>query len=271
MNYPFFEVQKFPEKKIAVVRLNRPEKRNAMNWPFWKDLPNVVNDLEKDKAIRSVVILGNGKSFSTGLDIEDFFTQFGDSLTGAIADKREELFQLILTLQEGFKRINASEKVYICGVHKHCIGGGLDLMVACDIRLATKDASISLRETRVAIVADMGSLNRLPQIIGMGNTRMLAFTGRDISGEEAHRMGLVSEIYDTFEELEKKSIDLATEIAANPSIAVRGTKAILNYMEDHGPKDGMDYVSVWNSAFLDSEDLREIANAFKEKRKPNFK
>lgn len=271
MSYPFFEVKKIPEKKIATIKLNRPEKRNAMNWSFWRDLPLLVDELEKDKNIRSVVILGNGKSFSTGLDIEDFFTEFKETITGDIADKREKLFQLIKTMQEGFKKIISSEKVYICSVHKHCIGGGLDLMVACDIRLASKDASISLRETKVAIVADMGSLNRLPQIIGMGNTKMLAFTGRDISGEEAKRIGLVSEIYEDFEELEKNSIELATEIASNPSIAVRGTKEILNYMEDHGPKDGMDYVAVWNSAFLDSEDLRELGDAFKEKRKPNFK
>ncbi|MCE9499556.1 MAG: enoyl-CoA hydratase/isomerase family protein [Leptospira sp.] len=268
--YSFFEVQKFTDKRIAILFLNHPDKRNAMDWSFWRDLPLVVEEIEQDKGIRSVVIMGKGKSFSTGLDIGDFFEKHNEVVTGAIGDIREDFYRLLLQMQEGFKRIYESEKVYIAAVHKHCIGGGLDLISACDIRLGTKDASVSLRETKVAIVADMGSLNRLPSIIGQGNTRNMAFTGKDFSGEECLRMCLFSEIFETKEELDKAAIRLAEDIAANPGMAVRGTKQILNYMDNHSIDEGMKYVAAWNAAFLDNKDFRELVSAFREKRQPNF-
>ena len=150
------------------------------------------------------------------------------------------------------------ENIYIGAAHRHCIGAGLDLMSACDIRLATKDVVISLRETKIAIVADMGSLNRLPQIIGQGNTRMMAYTGRDFNAEECLRMGLLNEIYDSQESLMEGALKLAAEIADNSPAAVKGTKKILNYMEDHSVEDGLKYVAAWNSAFFNTKEVRSL-------------
>ncbi len=270
-SYEFFEVEKDPAAKTAILYLNRPAARNAMNWPFWRDLPLVVSELEEDPEVRVVIVAARGKSFSTGLDLVDFFEQFKHIVQSQTADGREQLYRLILQMQSGFNRMAEGQNVYIAAVHRHCIGGALDLMAACDLRLAAQDASISLREAKVAIVADMGSLNRLPRIIGMGYTRLMAYTGRDFSADECKAMGLVETVYESREALMEGAQKLAQEIAANPSIAVRGTKQVLNYVGDHGLDDGLKYVAAWNAAFLDSDDLREMFQAFGEKRRPEFK
>ncbi len=257
-NYPFFEVEKIPAQQTAILYLNRPEKLNAMNWPFWRDLAPVVKDLENDPDVRVVIVAGKGKSFSVGIDVFDFFTAFSETIQGATPEKREEFYRLILQMQEGFTCMAQGENIYIGAAHRHCIGAGLDLMSACDIRLATKDVVISLRETKIAIVADMGSLNRLPQIIGQGNTRMMAYTGRDFNAEECLRMGLLNEIYDSQESLMEGALKLAAEIADNSPAAVKGTKKILNYMEDHSVEDGLKYVAAWNSAFFNTKEVQEV-------------
>jgi len=256
-DYPFFEVEKYPEKKTAVLYLNRPDKMNAMNWPFWRDLPLVVADLEGDDEVRAVVIAGRGRSFSVGIDVFDFFTQHLETVNAATPEAREKLHRLIIEMQRGFNLMHRGEKIYIAAVHRHCIGGALDLAAACDIRLASRDAVFSLRETKIAIVADMGSLNRLPRIIGQGHTRMMAFTGRDFTAEEALSMGLVSAVYDDRETLMEAALKLAAEIADNAVPAVVGTKRILNYMEDHSVEDGLNYVAAWNAAFLNTRLIQE--------------
>ena len=265
--YPFFHVEKIPETMTAVLSFNRPEKLNAMNWSFWQDLPKVIDELETDPEVRVVVIAGRGKSFSVGIDVFEFFMNNQNSLTGATADAREELYTLILSMQEGFNRMTAGNNIYIAAIQRHCIGAGLDISAACDLRLAARDAVFSLRETKIAIVADMGSLNRLPRIIGQGNARMMAFTGRDFSAEEALRMGLVNEIYDDREALMAGALALAAEIADNAAPAVRGSKRILAYMEDHSVDDGLKYVAAWNSAFLNTREIQEALRKAMEKRK----
>lgn len=267
----FFEIETIPEKKIAIVYLNRPDKRNSMNWSFWSGLPKMVDAIEADPNIRSVVIAARGKSFTTGLDLLQFGEQFKDILRGSTADTRMKLYDLILTMQIGFRRILESDRIFISAVHKHCIGAGLDLMCACDIRLASSDAVVSLKETQVAIVADMSSLNLLPSIIGHGNARMMAFTGADFTADQCYQMGLFNEVLDDRDSMMDRAVELASQIAANPAIVLNGAKKVLNYMYNHTPNQGLDYVAVWNSAFLDSEDFREFMQAFKEKRRPNYK
>lgn len=269
--YTFFEIEKQEENKIAIVYLNRPDARNAMSWNFWSELPLVVQDLEKDDSVRCAVIAGRGKSFSTGLDLMEFKEKFQNTINGATADTRMKLYDLILEMQEGFRRILNSRKPYIAAIQRHCIGGALDLICACDIRLASKNASISLRETKVAIVADMCSLNRLPHLIGESNTRMMAFTGADYSAEKCYEMGLVNEVLESEDDLQKRSVELATEIAANPAIVLHGVKTNLNYMQNHSTDEGLDFVATWNAAFLDSDDFRELMQAFSEKRRPRYK
>jgi enoyl-CoA hydratase len=260
-NYPFFQLEKNTENKIATLYFNRPEKLNAMNWPFWRDLPTVIKEIEGDREISVTIIAGRGKSFSVGLDVMDLFAQHAEALSGSTTEAREKLYKIILKMQDGFRAIANGNKIYIAAIHNHCIGAGLDIAVACDLRLATVDTIFSLRETKIAIVADMGSLNRLPAIIGQGNTRYMAYTGKDIKAEQALDMGLINEIYDNHDILMEGAYKLATEIAANSVGAIQGTKKILNYMESHSPEEGLDYVATWNASFLNIKEIEKVMTA----------
>lgn len=265
---PFFEIEK--RKNVAILWLNRPEKRNAMNWPFWRDLPAMIDQINADPQIHCFVVAAKGKSFSTGLDLEEFFQEFKPVFQGEFADGREKLYQLILTMQKGINAIYNSKKPSIALVQKHCIGGGLDLVSACDIRYASKDASFSLRESKVAIVADMGSLQRLPHLIGNAHTRELALTGKDISADEAYEMGLVTKVTEDFDSLLQAGLKTAEEIAENPTIVIRGVKQVLNHGIGKTIEEGLDYVAVWNASMLDSKDFRSAIGGFMERKRPVF-
>ncbi|TGM80350.1 crotonase/enoyl-CoA hydratase family protein [Leptospira bouyouniensis] len=265
---PFFTIER--KKNIGILWLNRPEKRNAMNWPFWRDLPDMVDEINADPKIHAFVIAAKGKSFSTGLDLEEFFQEFKPVVQGELADGREKLYQLILTMQKGINAVYNSKKPSIALVQKHCIGGGLDLVSASDIRYASEDAVFSLRESKVAIVADMGSLQRLPHLIGNAHTRELALTGKDISASEAFQMGLVTKVTKDFDSLLEAGLKTAEEIAENPTIVIRGVKQVLNHGIGKSIEEGLDYVAVWNASMLDSKDFRSAIGGFMERKRPVF-
>jgi len=267
-SYPFFEIE--IQKNVAVIYLNRPEKRNAMDWSFWRDLPFVIEEINANPSVHAFLIAARGKSFSTGLDLDNFFGEFKHIVQGELADGREKLYELVLLMQKGINAVYESKKPSIALVQKHCIGGGLDLISACDIRYASSDASFSLREAKVAIVADMGSLQRLPAIIGQGNTRELALTGKDISATEALRMGLVTKVFSSESELLAEGLKVAHEIAENPTIVIRGVKQVLNYGYGKSIEDGLNYVAVWNAGMLDSRDFRSAIEGFNERKQPLF-
>lgn len=239
---------------------------------FFREFKKAVEKLSKQASLRVLIISSVNPHFSYGLDLTEAFKEFGDLMSGGgLAEPRSRLRQLIHDLQSTFTALEACPFPTIAAVNGWCIGGGLDLITACDIRLASQDAKISLRETKIAFVADLGSLQRLPPIIGEGNARLMAFSGKDITAYRALGMGLVSEIYENKEELDLATTELANEIAENPPLTVQGVKQVLNYGRDHSVADGLEYVSVWNSAFLASEDLAEAVSAFMMKRSPVFK
>jgi enoyl-CoA hydratase len=173
-------------------------------------------------------------------------------------------------LQDSITAVAQCPKPVIAAVHGYCIGGGVDLIAACDIRLASADAIFSVREAKVAIVADLGSLQRLPAIISAGHLAELAFTGKDITAERAREIGLVNDVAGDAEGVLKAARALAGEIAANSPIAVQGTKAVLAANEGRTVDEGLDYVATWNSGMLASDDLVEAMTAFMEKRTPKF-
>ena len=162
-------------------------------------------------------------------------------------------------------------KPVLAAIHGYCIGGGVDLASACDIRLASADAVFSVRETKVAIVADLGSLQRLPHIIGKGHVAELAYTGKDITAARAKEIGLVNEVFDDAEAVVSAARAMAAEIAANSPLAVEGTKAVLTAGEGRSVAEGLDYVAAWNAGFLQSDDLVEAMAAFMAKRPPEFR
>jgi enoyl-CoA hydratase len=158
----------------------------------------------------------------------------------------------------------------IAAVHGACLGGGMDLVTACDIRMASADATFSVRETRIAIVADLGTLQRLPGIVGRGQAAELVYTGRDTSAAQAHAIGLVNAVHPDVDALHAAARALAQEIAANPPLAVRGSKAVMTAPDRPAVADGLERVALWNTAFLPSRDLQEALAAFVEKRPPEF-
>src|SRR5215211_3709649 len=180
----------------AEVILTGPGKGNAMGPDFWREMPQAFRELDRDEETRAIIIRGEGDNFSYGLDLAAMTGDLGAHFGGAnLAAERTRLLDLIFDMQQAFDKVEACRKPVIAAVNGWCIGGGVDLIAACDIRLCSADARFSLREVKVAIVADLGSLQRLPRIIGEGHTRELAFTGKDITSSRAREIGLVSDIY----------------------------------------------------------------------------
>jgi enoyl-CoA hydratase/carnithine racemase len=255
------------EEHIAWLTLNRPEKRNVMGTAFFKELAEHFEAFDRDPAVRAVIVRAAGKSFTAGTDLAEAAAM----LSGEAADQREATRMNILALQKGLTQLETCRKPVIAAIHSHCIGGGVDLISACDIRLATQDAVFSIRETRMGIIADLGTLQRLPHIIGHGWFRELALTGRDFTAAEALQMGLITRICEDREALYAEAQKLAAQIAGCPPLTVQGTKDVILYSREHGIRAGLEYVAQKNSAALPSEDVMEAVTAFMEKRTPKFK
>lgn len=258
------------EKKenVAEVFMNRPEKSNAMTPDFWREIREVFLRIHQDREVRVAVIGGNGRNFSAGLDLlasANMFAVQKDS------QETDTLFHTIIDLQESFTAIEECRKPVIAAVHGACIGGGLDLIAACDIRICSADARFSLREAKLAIIADVGSLNRLPHIIGPGHARELAFTGKDIGAERALRIGLVNDVYADRDACLAAARALAAEIAATAPLAAQGAKEVMNYCRDKSIRDGLLYAAGRSCLILRGSDLMEAVNAFMQKRAPEFK
>ena len=252
---------------VAEVFLNRPDKSNAMNPPFWPEIRSAFQAIHNDPEVRAAIIAGNGKNFSAGLDLMQSANVMSQQKG---SQETDTLFHHILEVQEPFNAIDECRKPVIAAVHGACIGGGLDLIAACDIRVCAKDAYFSLREARLAIIADLGSLSRLPEIIGPGHTRELAFTAKDIDAERALRIGLVNDVYEDRDACLKAARELAEEIAQTAPLAVQGAKEVMNYCRDKNFRDGLKYAAARSVMVLKANDLMEAMMAFMQKRKPKF-
>jgi enoyl-CoA hydratase len=251
---------------VATVTLLQP----TMPPAFFTECEAAFRALAADPEVRVVIVRSSAKAFSYGLDLPAAFQEHGALFAGGGAPNRAALLALIRRLQGAFDAVAACPVPVIAAVHGACIGGGLDLISACDVRLASRDAKFSLREVKVAIVADLGSLQRLPAIIGQGRTRELAFTGKTVGSGRAEMMGLVNEVVGTHEELAAAATAMAREIADNPPLTVRGVKDVLDFGAGKSVAEGLAYVAAHNAAFLASEDLGEAMAAFMEKRPPRF-
>lgn len=259
------------EESIAEVVLIGPGKGNAMGPDFWRELPQVFAALDQDEAIRAVIVRGEGQHFSYGLDLPAMLAEPAFHVSGEnLAVERTQLHDTILRMQDAITSVAMCRKPIIAAVSGWCIGGGLDLIAACDMRLCSTEARFSLREVRVAIVADLGSLQRLPYIIGEGHTRELALTGKDIDASRAERIGLVNEVFETPDALLDAARETARQIAANPPLVTQGVKRVLDECRDKSVAEGLRYVAVWNAAFMQSHDLTEAFQSFLERRAPRF-
>jgi enoyl-CoA hydratase len=259
---------------VATLWLDRPEKRNAMGPDFWADLPVAMAALGVDPDVRAVVIAAKGPHFSVGLDLTAMPDIAGpgesDGARLSVAARATHARRQIVRLQASISSVADCPVPVIAAIQGWCIGGGVDLISACDIRLASADAQFSVREAKIAIVADVGSLQRLPAIIGKGHVAELAYTGKDISATRALTIGLVNAVSADADAVVADARSMAAEIAGNSPLAVQGTKAVLTASEGRSVAEGLDYVATWNAAFLSSDDLTEAMAAFMEKRPGTF-
>ena len=255
--------------KIAHVQINRPDKVNAMNADFWREIIEIFQWVDDNDAVRVVVLSGAGKHFSSGIDLM-LLASVGAQLGKDVGRNATALRRKILELQASFNAVDNCRKPVLAAIQGYCIGGAIDLVSACDMRYCTVDAQFSIKEVDMGMAADVGTLQRLPRIIGDGMMRELAFTGRTIDGAEALRINLVNRTYASQEELLAGVFEIAGEIASKSPIAIRGTKHMIRYMRDHRVDDGLEYVANWNGAMLQSADLRVAMAAHMSKQKPEF-
>jgi enoyl-CoA hydratase len=256
---------------VARVTLIGPGKGNAMGPAFWSEMPEVFASLDADRDVRAIVITGSGKNFSYGLDLPAMGGTFAPMMAeGALARPRAEFHAELRRMQNAISAVADCRTPTIASVQGWCIGGGVDLISAVDIRYAAADAKFSVREVRLAIVADVGSLARLPLILNDGHLRELALTGRDIDAARAEKIGLVNDVFEDADKSLAAAHATAAEIASNPPLTVHGVKDVLDQQRISAVSESLRYVAAWNSAFLPSKDLTEGISATFAKRAPQF-
>ena len=257
---------------VATIWLDRPEKYNALSEPFWLAIPEALKSVEADTDIRSIIVAGRGKHFCVGIDL----VQSGMGTHQRPAGESEAVANLkqlqgTSKFQAAISSLAECPLPVIAVVHGHCLGAGIDMITACDIRIAAADSNFSVRETRIGLVADVGTLQRLPKILNAGHVAELAYSARDINAARAEKIGLVNDVYETFDAAYAEGMALATIIAANPPMAVRGTKFMLQQGETLTTEQSL----LMNGMFtmitsLKSNDLQESMHAFAERRPPVY-
>jgi len=259
---------------VVHLILNRPSQRNALDNHFFTEFPRLLSVLDENPSVRIVILKGSGKHFCSGADLSTLSSiltsqgeDHGDDDQGRA---REKLRRSIKHMQAAISAVEECRKPVIASVHGGCIGAGVDLITACDMRYCSEDAFFSVKEVDLAITADLGTLQRLPRLVGDGNARELALTGRRVDALEAKNMGLVQNVYPTKSDMDENVGKIARDIAAKSPLAVIGTKAVLLNSRDLSVAKGLDYVATWNAAMILSTDLNEVFTAQVEKRKPMF-
>jgi enoyl-CoA hydratase len=255
---------------VAELRLNRPERSNAINAPMWQELRAALNWADAEPAVRVVVLAGEGRNFCAGIDLSLLAGVDAGLPKGDSGRRHEALRRLILDLQDCLGAVERCRKPVLAAIQGACIGAGVDLACCCDMRYAAADAQFSVREIDLGMVADVGTLQRLPRLVADGYARELAYTGRNVDAAEASRHGFVNAVFETPQALLAGAGELARAIAAKSPLAIRGTKEMLNYGRDHSVADGLNYVATWNAAMLLGADLDEAGRALRERRSPRF-
>jgi enoyl-CoA hydratase len=266
----FFEVER--AGSVARITMSRPEKRNALGPAFWDGMAPLFAEIDADLSVRCVVLDGAGPSFTAGLDLVTMAAALPVDLgpSGPDGRRQQALHAMIRRMQAAISSVERCRVPVIAAVHGHCLGGGVDLITACDVRLCAADAVFGIRETRLAMVADVGTLQRLPAIVGPGRARELVFTGRDFGAEEALRIGLVDRVLPDAAALREAALETARAIAANPPLAVEGAKRVMVEADRARIEASLEYVATWNAAHLRTRDLAAAFAAMATKQDPEF-
>jgi len=267
MGYSCFEVTE--SDKIAHIVLNRPDELNTMTPAFWRELPQIVHEISDRGAARAIVISSTGRHFTAGMDIAVFTggdLENDDSVE--VGRARANFRYNVLHLQDTFSALERARMPVLAAIHGGCIGGGVDMVTACDMRYATDDAFFSIHETRIGMTADVGTLQRLPKLIPEGMAREMAYTGDRIPARRALEVGLVNAVYADQEAMLDGVFEIAGRIAANSPLAVHGTKEMINFTRDHSTADSLNYVATWQTGMFQPTDIVEAFTAQAEKRPP---
>ena len=260
------------DSAVAEIELNRPDKANALDEELWFALGDCFSELDENEAVRVCILSGAGSHFTAGIDLK-FLQSVGQEVEYFDCEgrKREYLRRKILKLQAAFTQIEECRKPVLAAIHGGCIGGGIDLISACDLRYSTSDAVFQIKEIDLGLTADVGTLQRLPKLIPPGIVRELAYTGRKFSGEEAREFGLVNSCYADRELMISAVRKIAEKISGKAPLAIRGVKEMLLHSRDNSVADGLNYVATWNSAMLLSADLEESVMAMLQNRDAEYK
>jgi enoyl-CoA hydratase/carnithine racemase len=274
VNYRCFDVA--IDDRIAHVVMNRPEKRNSMIPDFWEELPRIIRDVDDNARARVIVISSTGPHFSAGLDISAFSAGANGQGADVMEQRRSRrqrgaaFYSNVSRMQESFSALEKCRIPILAAIQGGCIGGGVDLVTACDIRYATEDAFLTIFETNIGLTADVGTFPRLVKLIPEGIVRELAYTGRRMAAREAHACGLVNRVFADQKTMLDGVMAIAREIAGKAPLAVYGCKRMINYSRDHITADGLDYVSLWNASMLQPDEVLEAITANREKRAGDF-
>ena len=273
MGYECFDVE--VNDKIGHIRMIRPDKANSMVASFWRDLPEIVDGLSASGSVRAIVLSAEGRHFCSGMDLSVFGSDDTIGPSGASADghrsRRNERFRsTALKLQDSFSCLERARVPVLCAIQGACIGGGIDMISAADLRYATDDAYFSIQEINIGMTADVGTLQRMPKLVAEGIVRELAYTGRTWSVAEAQAAGFVNAVFPDHETMMTSVMATAAEIASKSPMAVWGTKQTMNYTRDHSVADGLEFVANWNAAMFDTDDMAEAFAAQMEQRAAEF-
>ena len=258
---------------IAHVSLSRGKQLNTMTKAFWSELPHLIDSISDQGDARVILLSAEGKHFCAGMDLANFSEgeTKKDSLKANLGRKNEASYRVTRDLQYTISCLEKARMPVIAAIQGACIGGGVDMVSACDIRYATNDAFFCIQEINIGMAADVGTLQRLPYLIPEGIVRELAYTGRRFTADEALRYGLVNAVFDTHEAAIDNALSVAGEIADKAPLAVTGAKEVLNYNRDHTVEESLNYTALWNSAMNFSDDMMEAFKSKTENRDPEYK
>lgn len=256
-----------PTDGVLHVELARPQKMNALNTAFWSEFKALFEAIGQDTDTRVVVLSAQGKMFTCGLDLTDFKPPKGSDF----ARRAYHLRKHIMELQDSFTAMEEVPQPVITVTHGAVVGGGIDLLCAADIRYSSSDAFFTVKEVDVGLAADVGTLQRLPKIVGNeGWVKEVAYTSRRFTAAEAEKQGLITKVFGTKEAALSGAKELAALIAKKSPLAVSGTKRVLNHARDHSVRDGLEYVATWNMAMLQGPDMMKAAKAMMTKKTATF-
>lgn len=248
-----------PDGPVTHVTLTRPEKRNALDLDFWESFPATLEEIDAPGTARAIILSGDGPHFCSGIDLQAFSTALdsghGDSDTHRTANRGQGLYQIIRRMQNCFSALENIRIPVLAAIQGGCIGGGVDMVAACDMRYCTEDAWFTIYEINIGMTADVGTFPRILNHLPEGVVRELAYTGRKMPADEAFHYGLVNEIYSSRDEMMQGVGALAAEIASKAPLAIHGCKDIITHARDHSTQETLDRIALWNANALHGSEI----------------